>query len=152
MARERAKLTDKQERILVQAQLMGLTPRDMQKIGNRLISLEKEAEEKREIEKVTDGYTWHRNEKASWTVMTPEGYHVKFGKHQKKQSYSWEKNYVYNISISKPGTAFQTRVLQKKTVTIYDNLRAKFCPENSKELFGMIKWVSLHLHWALNQK
>lgn len=152
MPRQRAKLTDKQERILVQAQLMGLTPRDMQQIGNRLIALQKEAEDKQEIQSVIQDYTWQRNEKQSWTVITAEGYHVKFGKHQKSQSYSWERSYVYNISISKPGTAFKTRVLQKKTVTIHDSWRSKFCPENSKELFGMIKWVSLHLHWALNQK
>ena len=45
MTRVRAKLTDKQERILVQAQLMGLTPRDMTQISNRVVALQKEAEE-----------------------------------------------------------------------------------------------------------
>ena len=42
MARERAKLSDKQERILVQCQLMGLTPSDMTQISNRLVALERE--------------------------------------------------------------------------------------------------------------
>jgi hypothetical protein len=152
MPRERTKLTDKQERILVQAQLMGLTPRDMQQVGNRLIALQKEAEDKQEIQNLIEGYSWQRNEKDSWTIITAEGYYIKFSKHKRNQSYSWERSYIYNISISKPGTAFKTRVLQKQTVTIHDSLRSKFCPENSKELCSMIKWASHHLHWALNQK
>jgi hypothetical protein len=44
MARGRAALTDKEERILIQAQLMGLSTASMVKIGNRLKALEQERE------------------------------------------------------------------------------------------------------------
>ena len=152
MARERSKLTDKQERILVQAQLMGLTPRDMQQISNRLIAIQKEAADKLEIQKVIEGYSWTKNDKDSWTITTSDGYVCKFGKCGKGKGHYWETLKEYPITITKPGTAFKTRVLQKKQVSIRDDWRAKLCPENSKELYGMIKWVSQHLQWELRKK
>jgi len=152
MTRVRAKLTDKQERILVQAQLMGLTPRDMQRISNRLIALQKEAEESKNVNDTISGYTWIKNDKESWTITTPEGYVCKFGKPMKGNRMFWETVKEYPITVTKPGTAFKTRVLQKKQVSIRDDWRAKLCPENSKELYGMIKWVSQRLQWELRKK
>lgn len=152
MSRSRAKLSDKQERILVQAQLMGLTARDMQQIGNRLIALQKESEEKAEIQSRIEGYSWVKNDKDSWTITTPDGYVCKFGKASKNTRFSWYANKDYPISISKPGTAFKPRVLQKKEVPFNHEWRAKFCPENSKELYAMIKFLGHHLHFLINQK
>ena len=80
MPRSRAKLSDKQERILVQAQLMGLTARDMQQIGNRLIALQKEAEEKLQITQTIEGYLWNQDKDGRWTIITSEGYHCRFSK------------------------------------------------------------------------
>jgi hypothetical protein len=152
MPRQRARLTDKQERILVQAQLMGLTPRDMQRISNRLIALQKEAEESKNVNDTISGYTWIKNDKESWTITTPEGYVCKFGKPMKGNRMFWETVKEYPITVTKPGTAFKTRVLQKKQVTIRNEWLAKLCPENSKELYGMIKWVSQRLQWELRKK
>jgi hypothetical protein len=152
MPRQRARLTDKQERILVQAQLMGLTPHDMQRISNRLIALQKEAEEIKNVNDTISGYTWIKNDKESWTITTPEGYVCKFGKPVRGDRRYWEAVKEYPITVTKPGTAFKTRVLQKKQVTIRNVWLAKLCPENSKELYGMIKWVSQHLHWELRKK
>ena len=152
MPRQRAKLTDKQERILVQAQLMGLTPHDMQKISNRLIALQKESEEIKNVNDTISGYTWIKNDKESWTITTPEGYVCKFGKPVKSNRMYWETVKDYPITVTKPGTAFKTRVLQKKQLTIRNEWRSKLCPENSKELYGMIKWVSQHLQWELRRK
>jgi hypothetical protein len=152
MARERAKLTDKQERILVQAQLMGLTPRDMTQISNRLVAIQKEAADKLEIQSVIEGYSWVKNDKNSWTITTPEGYVCKFGKSSSGKGYYWETVRDYPITVIKPGTAFKARVLQKKQVSFKDNWRAKFCPENSKELYGMIKWLGHHLQYELRKK
>ncbi len=152
MPRGRTKLTDKQERILVQAQLMGLTPRDMQQISNRLIAIEKEADEKLEIQNIIEGYSWERNDKNSWTITTPDGYVCKFGKHSTGNGYRWETVKDYPITVTKPGTAFKTRVLQKKQVSIKDDWRAKLCPENSKELYGMIKYLRHHLQYELRKK
>jgi len=152
MPRQRARLTDKQERILVQAQLMGLTPHDMQRISNRLIALQKEAEEIKNVNDTISGYTWIKNDKESWTITTPEGYVCKFGKPVRGDRRYWEAVKEYPITVTKPGTAFKTRVLQKKQVTISNVWLAKLCPENSKELYGMIKWVSQRLQWELRKK
>lgn len=152
MPRERAKLTDKQERILVQAQLMGLTPRDMTRISNRLVAIQREAAEKLEIQKVIEGYTWTKNDKDSWTITTPDGYVCKFGKPMKANRLYWQTNKDYPITVTKPGTAFKTRVLHKKQVSIRDEWRAKLCPENSKELYGMIKYLHHHLQYELRKK
>lgn len=152
MPRQRARLTDKQERILVQAQLMGLTPHDMQRISNRLIALQKEAEEIKNVNDTISGYTWIKNDKESWTITTPEGYVCKFGKPVRGDRRYWEAVKEYPITVTKPGTAFKTRVLQKKQVTIRNVWLAKLCPENSKELYGMIKWVSQRLQWELRKK
>lgn len=152
MPRQRAQLTDKQERILVQAQLMGLTPHDMQRISNRLIALQKEASEKLEIQNVIEGYSWTKNDKDSWTITTPDGYVCKFGKPMKGNRMYWETVKDYPITITKPGTAFKTRVLQKKQVSIKSEWRAKLCPENSKELYGMIKYLRHHLQHELRKK
>ncbi len=152
MTRVRAKLTDKQERILVQAQLMGLTPRDMTQISNRLLALQKEAEEKLSIQSNIEGYSWEKNDKGSWTITTPGGYVCKFGKASKDRSHYWETVKDYPITVTKPGTAFKTRVLQKKQVSIKNEWRARLCPEHSKELYGMIKWLGHHLQWELRNK
>ena len=151
MPRERAKLTDKQERILVQAQLMGLTPSDMQKVSNRLIALQKEAEDKREIAETIEGYSWTKD-KLSWVVTTPDGYVVKFVKGKTGKSGYYHQSWDYHISIDKPGTAFKTRRLQKNSINILQEWRSKLCPENSKELYGMIKWLGAHLNYVLRQK
>jgi hypothetical protein len=152
MPRSRAKLSDKQERILVQAQLMGLTARDMQQIGNRLIALQKEAEEKLQITQTIEGYLWNQDKDGRWTIITSEGYHCRFSKGIKTKQYHWESSRDYQITITKPGTAFQTRNLKKNSISIRDEWKAKFCPENSKELYGMIKFLNAHLTHLVNKK
>lgn len=152
MARERAKLSEKQERILIQAQLMGLTPRDMQQISNRLIAIQKEAAEKLEIQNIIDGFSWTKNDKNSWTVTTPEGYVCKFGKRSTGKGHYWETVKEYPITITKPGTAFKPRVVQKKQISFRHEWRAKLCPEGSKELYGIIKWLHHHLRHELSKK
>ena len=72
MARERAKLTEKQERILVQCQLMGLTPQDMQQISNRLIALQKEREYKEEVAEAVNNLSWSST-KNGWQIVDQNG-------------------------------------------------------------------------------
>lgn len=143
MARGRAKLTDKQERILVQAQLMGLTPRDMTQISNRLVALQREAEEIKTVGEAIQGYTWTKDPKdpkSRWTVITPDGYHCQFTKTNHGRSSYWERTWDYNVKITKPGTAFKTRSHQRKTVMFRDEWVARLCPEGSKELYGLIRF------------
>lgn len=148
MARGRAKLTDKQERILVQAQLMGLTPRDMQQISNRLIALQKEAEEIKKIGETTQGYSWTKTDKGTWDVRTPDGHLCEFskGKRNSRRSY-WERSLDYNIKVTKPGTAFKPRSFTK-SISVRDEWVARLCPAGSKELYALINWAS-GLKWEL---
>jgi len=141
MARGRAKLTEKQERILVQAQLMGLTPRDMQQISNRLIALQKESEERVTVGEAIQGYSWTKDAKKQWSVTTPDGYVCEFTKGTKHRTGYWDRSWDYNVKVTKPGTAFKTRYLQKKQISVRDEWVAKLCPENSKELYGIIRWA-----------
>lgn len=141
MARERAKLTDKQERILVQCQLMGLTPRDMQQISNRLIALEKEAEFIKEIQEVSQGKSWEKS-KSGWRI-TVDGriFDCTKIKNSRRVGWSWETSTEWNVSISKPGTRFKPRNLSSVNVRSHDNIPAKLCPEKSKDLFGLVKAI-----------
>ena len=141
MARGRAKLTEKQERILVQAQLMGLTPRDMQQISNRLIALQNESEERVTVGEAIQGYSWTKDAKKQWSVTTPDGYVCEFTKGTKHRTGYWDRSWDYNVKVTKPGTAFKTRYLQKKQISVRDEWVAKLCPENSKELYGIIRWA-----------
>lgn len=149
MARGRAKLTEKQERILIQAQLMGLTPRDMQQISNRLIALQREADEIKKIGETTQGYSWIKTDKGTWNVTTPDGYLCEFSKGSSGKRSYWERTKDYSVKITKPGTAFKARQL-KKGIGVRDEWIAKLCPENSKELYALISWAH-GLKWELKQ-
>ncbi len=141
MPRERAKLSDKQERILVQAQLMGLTARDMQQIGNRLIALQKEAEVRREIDNTCQGYTWEKIKETEWRITTPEGHIVESKKTGKVQSHWNSCSVEYDFKISKPGTRFKTRNFQKRGSSIDHEWKKKLMPAQSKELYSIIRWI-----------
>ncbi len=150
MARERAKLSDKQEKILMQAMLMGLDARDMQQIGNRLMALKREAEEKASIADNIAGYSWkqvdHPTKKnplgKAWHITDSDGYIYEFSNKTQSRHSSWySKNFEYDIRVSKPGTRFKTRVAKGKNVSIDNDWKKKFMPEQSKELYGMIRYV-----------
>lgn len=150
MPRERAKLSDKQERILVQAQLMGLTARDMQQIGNRLIALQQEAQEKFEIAETIQGYTWETFGKDGWKITMPDGYVIQADRGIKLKSrwdsYQWD----FDITVTKPGTRFKPRRFKNKGIHIPYEWKKKLMPENNKELYGLIRWTK-NLKWELGQ-
>ena len=147
MARGRAKLTEKQERILIQAQLMGLTPQDMQRISNRLIALQKEADEIKKIGENIQGFSWIKTDKGTWNVTTPDGYLCEFSKgNSGKRSY-WERTKDYKVKVTKPGTAFKPRNFTKG-ISIRDGWTARLCPEGSKELYALIQWANT-LKWEI---
>lgn len=146
MPKERAKLSDKQERILVQAQLMGLTARDMQQIGNRLIALQKEAEDRQEVEENCQGYTWEKLKDNEWKIFTPDGHTVETKK-TGKTSHHWHHHTTeYDFKVSKPGTRFKPRNFHKKNISISSEWRKKLMPNQSKELYSLIMWIKHH-HW-----
>ena len=58
MSRGRKPLTDKQERILVQCQLMGMTTADLVTISNRLKAIDAENEFRSRVAEATHGFSW----------------------------------------------------------------------------------------------
>ena len=146
MPRERAKLSDKQEKILMQAMLMGLDARDMQQIGNRLMALKKEAEDKAAIADNTQGFTWEKVSLNDWKITTPEGFVVSAVRGHRGKS-SWDSyNWCFDIEVTKPGTRFKPRKFKEKSLYISYDWKKKFMPENSKELYALIKWANAK-HW-----
>lgn len=154
MPRGRAALTEKEERILIQSQLMGLTPSNMVRIGNRLKALEKEAQDIAEINEACAGFAWdvlkdptRQNEKAGWIVMTPEDNRIEFVR-KKKKSHWGGYEVAWDIRVTKPGTRYKPRVIKDKSLHVDYNWRAKFCPGGSKELYSCIRFCK-HIKWEL---
>ncbi len=156
MARGRAKLSDKQERILVQAQLMGLTARDMQQIGNRLMALKKEAEDKAEIADTIAGFSWTqikdetRKDEKGWCVDTPDGYRIDAFR-IKRGTGGWDSyNWTFDFRITKPGTRFNTRVIKDKKLYIPYDWKKGQMPDESKELYAIIRWTK-GIKWEIQK-
>ncbi len=156
MARERAKLSDKQEKILIQAQLMGLTANDMQQIGNRLMALKKESEEKANIADVIQGYSWEeikddtrQDEHAGWRFTTEDGYIIEATNPRKDKRNWYARSMVYDFHVEKPGTRFKTRVIKDKTIDIHDDWKKKLMPDNNKNIYGLVRWIRSHRYdWS----
>lgn len=147
MARGRAKLTEKEERIMIQAQLTGLTTANMIKIANRMKALEKEKEDMEEISKTISGFAWEelkddtlKNNKAGWSVTDKDGKNYQFVFSKKDRSWHTFTTY-WNIKISKPGTRFKTREVKNATVYMQEDVPNRLCPNNSRELYSIIRAI-----------
>lgn len=143
MARERAKLTDKQERILVQCQLMGLTTRDMTQISNRLVALEKERGFLSDIADATADKTWTRIS-LGWRIVDSSGrvYECQKAKPGKRHQSYWDRQvFVWDVAISGKDKRFKAKTLSDITVHIDHGITARICPENSKELYALLKAI-----------
>ncbi len=141
MPRTRASLTDKEEKILVQAQLMGLSTTSMVKIGNRLKALEKEREDIAYINDTIQGYSWpDKLSPEKLSVTTPDGYLVEAERgvkgNSRWDSFSWE----YTIKVTKPGTRFKARTYKKKTLHCSYDWKKRLMPGSLKELYSLIRW------------
>ena len=139
MARERAKLTEKEERILIQAQLMGLSTGSMVKIGNRLKAIEKDREDQARIDEDCQGYSWTKIA-GGWSITNADGYVSEFTNQQKGKGSWYNTTYNYTIKVHKPGTRFKARTFKKKELRISDLWRARMCPAGSKQVYAMVRW------------
>ena len=148
MARQRAKLSEKQERILVQAQLMGSTAYDMQQIGNRLMALKKEAEEISNIADTTQNFSWDSSKAPDqFSVTTPDGHLVEAVRGKRGNS-RWDHfTWTFDIRVTKPGTRFKTRVFKGRELRCEYNWKKRLMPGQSKELYALIRWVKNSLPW-----
>lgn len=148
MPRGRAALTEKEERILVQAQLMGLSTASMIKIGNRLRALEQEREELLRIEETIQGFKFNEIQNLErLEVTTVDGLHVEAIRGKKGNS-RWDHfGWHYDIRVSKPGTRYKTRVFKGRELRCDYDWKKRLMPAKSKELYSLIRWVKNAMPW-----
>jgi hypothetical protein len=153
MPRGRAALTEKEERILVQAQLMGLSTASMVKIGNRLKSLEQEREEIARINDVCQGFTWAEKQSADLlTVTTSDGTVIEAVRGKKGNSRWNQFSWTYTIKVSKPGTRFKDRIYKDRELMCDYDWKKRLMPAQSKELYSLIRWVKNSMPWDKHDK
>ena len=144
MPRGRGALTDKEERILVQAQLMGLSTQSMVKIGNRLKALEQEREEIANINEMCQGFDWDEPKNNDKLIVRYDGYVIEATRTNKGDSrwnfFSWK----YNIKITKPGTRYKPRSLRNQELNCNYDWKKRLMPGKSKELYSLIRLVKFH--------
>ena len=142
MARGRAQLSEKQERILIQCQLMGLTTKDMTQISNRLKSLDKEREFKVRVDEVTAGVTWKQNSKGHYLITTKDGFLYECILKKVLGQSPWEKKDQWTIKVSHPGTRMKEKIFNKENLyyTEYHEV-VSACPNKDKRLFRLLNSI-----------
>ena len=147
MARGRAQLSEKEERIMVQAQLMGLDTASMIRIGNRLRAIDEERRKRQEIDEAIAGYTWEKNpdetcKSTHWRITDRNGKVYTFIDSGKSEN-GWEyRRTKWNVLINKPGTRFTPRKLDGVSISVYEDAPKRMMPANSRELYGMIRSIN----------
>lgn len=147
MARGRVKLTDKQEKILLQAQLMGLDSSDMTRIANRLVALKKERDEISQINNDIANYRWEKiiddtskDNSVWWKIHHPDGYVIEASNLRVKDRGWYSDSYQVDFRVTKPGTRYQTRVKKDQRVSVDREWTKRLMPEQNKVLYGIIRW------------
>ena len=142
MARERAKLTEKQERILVQCQLMGMTTADMVKISNRLKALDLEKEHRADIADALTDMTWESTGKHKWTIKHRNGMVINCKRHvDNRSSYFDTDRHFWSFDLTKPTTRFKPRQLGNVSIYTDPQVRSSACPDGSRELYSLLKYI-----------
>jgi hypothetical protein len=143
MPRSRKQLTDKQERILVQCQLMGMTTADLVTISNRLKALDAEREFKSKVNEVSHGFTWTAKSKRDFTLTDVAGhvYKVKIVSDYSRDSWNRPCHEYAEVSVEKPGTRFKTRNISRHPIRDdwNDNEIVSACPDGNKYLYRMMR-------------
>ena len=144
MTRVRTPLTEKQERILIQCQLMGLTTRDMTQISNRLVLLERERNFIRDVEMVMQNVQDYKIDKIknTYEIVDRVGNVYTCKKTQKSNYYSE----IFDVKVSRLDGTIKTH----KNQTVYADSTgevAKHCPEKNKRLFRLCKSIKTG-RWA----
>jgi hypothetical protein len=143
MPRGRAELSDKEQRILVQAQLMGLSTESMIRIGNRLKALDKEKEFKSRIAEACSGFRWEVKDNRHFTITDQTGiiFEVEVIRDYSKNDWSMSSRDYATITVSKPGTRYKKRVIRAHRLDRdweADEL-VNACPEKNKFLYRMMR-------------
>jgi len=140
MPRTRAQLTEKQERILVQCQLMGLTTHDMVQISNRLVALEKERQFKEKVAEVIVDKTWEKKGDGHYVIKhKTRSYECRLNKNN-RNGYGFGSE-AWKIKITmKSGS---TKDLDKIALYPHENEKASLCPDNDKRLFRLLRAITV---------
>ena len=146
MPRGRKQLSDKQERILVQCQLMGLTTADLVTISNRLKALDKERDFRAKVAEVTEGMSWTESKKREFTVTDRQGrvYEVKV---YADYSPDWIRrgHEFAKITISKSNKRTKQRVIESHRLSgswDCDEI-GHCCPNGNKYLYRIMRDIKL---------
>lgn len=145
MPRGRKQLTDKQERILVQCQLMGMTGADLATISNRLKIIDRENEFRARVTEVTQGFSWTVKNKREFTIIDHAGYSYNVKCYREYSNRNWNHfSYGYDyakITVSKPGTRFKTRTVSDHRLSVLwdDTEIVSGCPEKNKYLYRVMR-------------
>jgi hypothetical protein len=152
MPRGRAALTDKEERILVQAQLMGLSTQSMVKIGNRLRALEQERETIALINETCQGYIWEEPDTTgNLKIITPDGHTINAVRGKKGSSHWHRYSWKYDITITKEGTRFKPRQYKDHDLHCDYDWKKRLMPGKSKELYSLIRWVKHSMPYEVHK-
>jgi len=140
MARGRAQLTDKQERIMVQSQLMGLGTSDMIKIANRMRALDTEREFKRTVDQYCADFTFEKKDYLHYVIKNQKGrvFECKGKRHWDRWAYRTD----WSIEVTHPGTRLKPKVV--KDVRLHENSDeiARACPNGEKVLYRLMKFIN----------
>ena len=140
MARARAKLSDKLERIMVQSQLMGLTTADMVKIANRMRVLDAEREFKREVDEAVNGVSWAKINKNHYTITDRKGRHYScVCKEVSRTGWAWERNEKWDITITHPGTRMKPKTITRESLYADPGEVTSACPDKDKRLWRLVR-------------
>jgi len=141
MARGRAQLPEKLERIMVQATLTGLTTADMIKIANRMRALDEERRQRADIDETIAGYTWTAI-KSGWRIVGTEGHVFDCIRSVKRRREQWRGlETVWTITVTKPGTRYKTREIKDRSLRIGHDWKKHMMPETSKDLYALIRFI-----------
>lgn len=141
MARSKAKLSDKLERIMVQSQLMGLTTADMITIANRMKALDKERVFRREVDEACVGVSWEKKDKYHYIIKDSRGrvYECK-RKLNSRDGWGYYSE-AWEIKISHPGTRFEEKHLKSESINDSPNEAPSMCPDKDKRLWRLIRAI-----------
>ena len=144
MPRGRRPLTEKQERILVQCQLMGLTTADLVTISNRLKALDAEREFKARVDEATQGFTWTvKKPRREFTITDRLGhvYDVKVLSDYSRNTWNQQCHNFATVTITKPGTRFKSRKIDSHPLRDDWDVTeiSAVCPEGSKYLYRVLR-------------
>ena len=145
MPRSKAKLTEKQERILVQCQLMGMTTADMTTISNRLKALDREREFTDRVNEVCNDFTFVEKSPKEFVITDQDGkvYEFKVYVDRTRKDWTFYSTHFAEVKISKPGTRFKTRYDKKVKLPLLSEEVVSLCPNGNKWLYRAMREIKM---------